>query len=65
MSTVDIALASFAWGIIVGIIVHRGITTGHWSIWPWPPAGGWDEHYSLVMWLCYELNGERGDKGNE
>ena len=34
MSTVDIALASFAWGIIVGIIVHRGITTGHWSIWP-------------------------------
>jgi hypothetical protein len=28
------ALGAFAWFMVLGIIVNRGITTGKWSIWP-------------------------------
>ncbi len=27
-------VASFAWGVVVGIIIHRGYSTGKWSIKP-------------------------------
>lgn len=34
MSLFEIGLACFLWGVVVGVIVHRGIATGQWSIKP-------------------------------
>jgi hypothetical protein len=34
MSAIELELACFLWGVVVGFIIHRGISTGHWSIKP-------------------------------
>lgn len=34
MSTFEIAVASFLWGVVAGIIFYRGMSTGRWSLKP-------------------------------
>lgn len=34
MSTFDIIVTSFLWGLVAGIIFYRGMATGRWSVKP-------------------------------
>ena len=34
VTTIGLFLSLFLWGIIVGMILERGLQTGKWNLWP-------------------------------